>query len=307
MAVIQELAVALNTSNAGFNKGLDAASARLRKFQGEVERARRPAVGGAAARAGKAGGLIGSLIGVGAGLIGKTVTEQLDLYAKLAKRTGFAADSLVELDIATQFAGGNFATLETTLFRFNKRVGEAIQGNKEWIKGYKTIGTTVGEIVSKGRPFDQFLFVLEKLNVLSRQGGTSLQIATAAAQKIFGREGAEQALNLAQNYQAIAQAQKFIATQPGIIPSQEDFARAERVADNFTRIGERAKGLPRAAFGIFGGILEGITGFLGGGAGLVKQEAKVEDQVTHEKLEQISRTLRGQSGAVAPINVPVAQ
>jgi len=107
----------------------------------------------------------------------------IDATAKLSDRLGITTEGLIGLRHAAELTGAGADTMDSSLERMNKRLGEAAAGTGEARKYLAALGLDVQDLLRLS-PDQAFAEIAESVNGLSTQ---SEKAAVAAA--LFGREG----------------------------------------------------------------------------------------------------------------------
>lgn len=113
----------------------------------------------------------------------KRTVAALDNIGKTADKIGLTTDALQELRTIAESAGIAQGSLDSSLERFNKRLGEAQQGGGAASKVLKQLGLDAGDLASMG--LDKALSVTAD-RIAGLEGPTERAAAAAA---LFGREG----------------------------------------------------------------------------------------------------------------------
>ncbi|MEQ9489507.1 MAG: hypothetical protein RIM72_11005 [Alphaproteobacteria bacterium] len=182
-----------------------------------------------------AGGLpplrIGLAAVAGAGAIGLLLTNSLkaaDAIGKVADKTGFATDALQELRFAADQSGVSQNTLDLSLQRFSRRLGEAAKGQGELLKTTQQYGVAVrntdGTMRSNIDVFEDFA------NVIASAESEQEQLRIAF--KLFDSEGAA-LVNLMRDGATGVQAYRDEARRFGLVLEEDLIRNAEKVNDQF--------------------------------------------------------------------------
>jgi hypothetical protein len=172
MAVIDELAVLLTAQTKGFQQGMTSASQSVAQFSRSV---------------------ITSF--VGADLALRAITFAIEKTAKSAsdirdlrfeaEKLGASFEDIQKVEFLARSRGSSIDQLAVSFGRFEVKLGEATQGNKEAERAFRRLGTTSEELVNVPLP-DQ----LEKMaDGFSKIHSPALR--AAAVQEVFGRSGRE--------------------------------------------------------------------------------------------------------------------
>ena len=182
----ERLNIVLAARDREFARAMDRNIRRVERFAARSQRnlsttsKRFDALGFAAKRMGP---LIAAL-GAGAviGKLQRTVST-LDDIGKTADKIGLTTDALQEYRTIAESAGVAQGALDSSLERFNKRLGEAQQGGGAASKMLKQLGLDAGELASAGLD--------ESMKQVADQiaGLADPTERAAAAAALFGREG----------------------------------------------------------------------------------------------------------------------
>ena len=187
----------------------------------------------------------------GAALFGVTnSTAKLgDSVAKTADKIGISGDKLQELRYAGERSGVSIEKVDSSLERFQKRIGEAVQGTGAAKKAYEGLGLSVQALAAM-TPDEAFYAVADRLDSIDSQ---SEKIAYAAA--IFGREGVGMVNMIRGGREALNQLGKE-AHATGYQLSDKDLRAAEKYTDQMYDFTLAATGLKN----VFGTKLMPILG-----------------------------------------------
>ncbi|MCA9232846.1 MAG: hypothetical protein KDA57_19510 [Planctomycetales bacterium] len=206
--------VELLLKDANFQKRLDQAGQRLTKF-------------GAALTAATVGPLAGAAA---------TFASVGDAIQKMAKRTGFSAQSLSELKFAAQQSGTTIEAIEKSIRGMTRGILDAERGMSTAIDNLADLGLTLDDLKGKG-PEEQFQIFAERLSRVDDQSRRA-----ALAMKVFGRSGADM-LPLLENGVAGMNQLREEARQLGITLSDDDANAAAELTDAMGRLKEQTKAL----------------------------------------------------------------
>lgn len=193
-------------------KGLDAASARLKKFGVGIA-----AMGGAAIGAGTA--VLSPLLAAV-----KTAEEMGSALADMSERTGVSVEALSELGYAARTSAADEAALEGGLRKMQKTIGDAATGTTTAVDALAQLGLTLGGIQGL-EPDVQFAIIADKISQI--QDPT---MKAAAAMEIFGRSGSGLLPLMAGGAKGLAEMREQ-ARKLGLTMSTKDAQAAEAFGD----------------------------------------------------------------------------
>lgn len=150
----------------------------------------------------------------------KRTVAALDDIGKTADKIGLTTDALQELRTIAESAGIGQGSLDSSLERFNKRLGEAQQGGGAASKVLKQLGLDAGDLASMG--LDKALSVTAD-RIAALEGPTERAAAAAA---LFGREGVAM-VNLMREGSAGMEKMRQEARDLGIIIDEDLIRGAE--------------------------------------------------------------------------------
>lgn len=157
-----------------------------------------------------------------------------DDVAKMSRRTGVAASSLIELGFAAEQSGTDSATLERGLFGLSRSIFDLSKGTGEAVDAYGRLGISFSDLDGLS-PEEQFLAVAKALSKLKDQ-----TIKGAIAQKLFGRSGRQLVPLLDEGADGIERLRQE-ARDLGLVLSDADLANAEKLTDSYNRFGRVVK------------------------------------------------------------------
>lgn len=185
-AITQELKTRISATGADqtaseLNKVGDAAEKNFGERTGIAKYAK--GAGIALAAAGTAA--VAAVASVGA--IAAKVSAAGDEFAKMAERTGIAAEELSTLKFAAERSGTDIGTLEIGLKRLARTATEASEGSGAASDAFETLGVSSVDADGKIRPTEELL--LDMADALTAVESDTQR--AALAQDVFGRSGAE--------------------------------------------------------------------------------------------------------------------
>jgi len=175
MATIASLSASLKADVNKFSKGMKKARRSLKKFSSFIP--------GANLNVGKFGLAITAVAAGALVLLTKRSLESIDATAKLADRLGTTTEALQELRFAASQTGVDAETLNKSLEKLSKVLGEAAQGLGTGKDGLKALGVELDSIIGKD-PAEQFKIIAGEIAKLSTQ-----EEKAAIAAQLFGRAG----------------------------------------------------------------------------------------------------------------------
>lgn len=125
---------------------------------------------------------IGASIAAPFVLATKIFTETGDRLDAMSRRTGFAVDSLSQLELATQLTDFSMQGMENALKRMQRTIVQLVTGTNEASRALGFLHLNVREI-SKLSPEEQFALIADRLAAI-----TDVTRRAGAAMAIFGRE-----------------------------------------------------------------------------------------------------------------------
>ncbi len=183
---LERLNIILAARDREFARAMDRNTKRIERFSRRANKdlSRTSKSFDAMGFAAKRLGPVIAALGAGA-VIGrlKNTVAALDDIGKTADKMGLTTDALQELRTVAESAGIAQSSLDSSMERFNKRLGEATFGTGAAAKALKEMGLNADELASM--PLDQALGVVA--DRLTKMAEPTERAARAAA--LFGREG----------------------------------------------------------------------------------------------------------------------
>ncbi|MFA5991818.1 MAG: hypothetical protein WC794_06265, partial [Candidatus Doudnabacteria bacterium] len=170
------------------------------------------------------GAMIGSL-----GLLVNKYAEAGDEIAKMAKRTGFGAESLSELKYAAEMSGASLTDLEGATKKMSKSIVDASEGSASMIENFEYLNLSV-EALRELTPEEQFWAIANAMSELEDQ-----TLQASIAQDIFGGSGTNLLPLLAESKDNIA-ALRQEAHDLNMVYSEESATAAEQFQDSKERL-----------------------------------------------------------------------
>ena len=183
-------------------------------------------------------GAIGALAAGGLSVLVKKQFDALDAAGKLSDRIGILTEDLIGLQHAAQISGVGTESLDKSLVKMQRSIGDALDGSGEAVEAFESIGLSAQNLATMG-PDAAFKAIADALRELP----TAAQ-RTDAAMRIFGKSGAD-LLNLIDLGTDGIQGLQDEAKQLGIAMSRDAAAKIEQANDAMTRLQMLAVGLGR--------------------------------------------------------------
>jgi len=179
----------------------------------------------------KLGGKIAGLFTVSAltaGIAGlKRYTDRLDDLAKSAGRIGIATEELSKLQFAAELTGTSADVLENGLFRLNRTVGQAAEGNERAARAFRDLGLSAEELADLTVE-QQFSAVADALNRVENESDKA-----RIGYEIFGRQAKDLNNLLAEGSKGLKNYGDRLQEMGGVI-TDEAASAAEELNDRLT-------------------------------------------------------------------------
>ena len=185
------------------------------------------------AKWGAAGTVAGAAIIAG---VVNSSRKSIDVLAKKSDQLGIATEKLAAFQHLGELTGVSNESMNSSLERMNKRLGEAAQGMGAARPQLERLNLSAAELV-KLSPDQQYQKIAESIKGLSTQSEKAA--ATAA---IFGREGLALLNTMEAGAEGFAAAEKDVLAF-GTAISRVDAAKVEEANDSFERVQEALKGV----------------------------------------------------------------
>jgi hypothetical protein len=185
------------------------------------------------AKWGAAGTIAGAAIIAG---IVNSSRKSIDVLAKKSDQLGIATEKLAAFQHLGELTGVSTESMNSSLERMSKRLGEAAQGMGAARPQLERLNLSASELV-KLAPDEQYQKIAEAVKGLSTQSEKAA--ATAA---IFGREGLALLNTMEAGAAGFAAAEKDVLAF-GTAISRVDAAKVEEANDSFERVQEALKGV----------------------------------------------------------------
>ena len=198
-------------------------SANIAKFDAGLKRAQ----GGLA----KFSRGLASVVAGGAALAGVREIDQLatasiraaDEIGKAAKTAGIGARALQEYRYAAELAGNSQQQLDDAVGRFNRRLGEARNGNKAYAETFRQIGVVASD--TNEQALDKTFRHLADIG--------DVTVRTSKATKVFGDDARRMALLVSEGADALERQRKQ-AHDLGVVLDGDLVKAAEKANDRLT-------------------------------------------------------------------------
>ena len=227
MAVISSLFVKLSADSAELTKELNKTKRHARTWSDDVARYAKYGAAGFAAVAGAAA------------LAAKSIYDSqapiIDRFGKLSDSVDISVERLQSYRYAAGLAGISTQQLDSSVSKFNRRLGKAAEGGGAAAKAFKQLGIDAKELSSKGTDA-AFNEVLDKLNQIEDRA-----VANGIAFDLFG-QSATDIMRLSS--EAINQASQEMAGFNGLI-SRVDAAKIEAANDAMYRVDQATEAVSR--------------------------------------------------------------
>jgi len=176
--------------------------------------------------------LIGVAGAVGFGLVIKSSLKAIDSLGKVSKKLGIGSDDLQRFRLASELAGIEQTALDMGLQRFTRRAGEAVQGLGEAKGALEKMNVQLTDNKGNLRSTKDLLGDVAEAFLHTEDPAERLRLAF----KLFDSEGVAMVNVLSQGRDGL---NKMLneADKLGIILSTETVSSAEKVNDQFTRLG----------------------------------------------------------------------
>ena len=149
--------------------------------------------------------------------------DQLD---KMSQRTGIAAPALAELGFAAEQSGQNLDTIEKSVRRMQKTIGDADRGLSTAVDGLDKLGLSARQLQGQ-RPEDQFQTIADRVAAIEDPTKRA-----SAAMDVFGSRTGTAILPMLENMRAL----RAEARDLGLVPTEEEVKKAAAVTDALNRL-----------------------------------------------------------------------
>jgi TP901 family phage tail tape measure protein len=229
-------------------KGEDNASAKFKEIGASID---------TMAKKAQKVGLIMAGVGVAVAAAMYKLTDSYaeagDEVAKMAKRTGFAVETLSELRYVAQLGGTSLDSVETALKRMARTIIDADAGMETYLRSFERLNLDV-QFLKSMQPEEQFwtiLYAIAELPDATERAATALEL--------FGRAGTDLLPMLADGKEAI-DAQRQAAHDLNMVFDEESAAAAEKFVDAQTTIKTALQGM---AAEVVDDLMPILTDFIG--------------------------------------------
>jgi len=184
------------------------------------------------AKWGAAGTLAGAAIIAG---VVNSSRKSIDVLAKKSDQLGIATEKLAAFQHLGELTGVSSESMNSSLERMSKRLGEAAQGMGAARPQLERLNLSASELV-KLAPDEQYKKLAEAVKGLSTQSEKAAAVAA-----LFGREGLALLNTIEAGAEGFAAAEKDVMAF-GTAISRVDAAKVEEANDSFERVQEALKG-----------------------------------------------------------------
>lgn len=205
--------VELYVKNSDFYRALSAAQQRLQNFGSALLR-----IGAGFTAIG--GGIVGGLAGAVS-----SFAATGDALDKMSGRTGIAVGALAELGFAAEQSGQDMATVEVSVRKMQKTIGDAASGLATAEDALSSLGLSAAAL-SGMSPDEQFELIATRIAAIEDP-----TMRAAASMEVFGRSGTA-LLPMLENIQALRQEARDL----GLSPSPESTKAAADITDALNRV-----------------------------------------------------------------------
>ena len=185
------------------------------------------------AKWGAAGTVAGAAIIAG---VVNSSRKSIDVLAKKSDQLGIATEKLAAFQHLGELTGVSTQSMNSSLERMSKRLGEAAQGMGAARPQLERLNLSATELV-KLAPDEQYKALAEAVKGLSTQSEKAAAVAA-----LFGREGLALLNTIEAGAEGFAAAESDVAAF-GTAISRVDAAKVEEANDSFERVQEALKGV----------------------------------------------------------------
>lgn len=193
----------------------------------------------------------------------------------MSARTGVSVEALSSLGFAAGQAGASTGTLEVSIKKMQKAIGDAVHGEKAGTDALKNLGLTIKDLLGLS-PDDQFRLIAKRIAEIKNPA-----LKSAAAIEIFGRSGT-QLLPMIGELEALEKQ----AHDLGLVISGEDATAADDLGDSFSslyamlkvtafQIGAALAPTLQELAGVLKGTIKGVIDFVTRNRTMIVTIAKV--------------------------------
>jgi len=180
--------------------------------------------------------------------------KAIDRLGKVAKTTGFAADTLQKFQFAAEQSGVGSDNAALALRRFSRRLGEAQKGTGELLPALKKLGISTRDSAGNLKSAEKVLF--EFADGIGETENASEALALAF--KAFDSEGAE-LVNVLRDGSAGLNEFFNEAERLGFVLTQTSISGVEKFNDEMNKLQTTISGLSRQFTAALAPILEDLT------------------------------------------------
>jgi hypothetical protein len=229
------LDIQLAADIAKFSAGLKEANAKLDGFNRETTKA----LGSIERRfAGMAGNVGGALAGLAAGftitgiaLFTKNALDAAGGLGELASQAGVSTTALQSYQYAASQAGMTAEEMQTALTKLTKSIGDAVDGEKAAIEGFRAMGVSILDAQGKTRSTEA---VLKDIADAYQRSGDKAK-AAADLTELFGRSGQKLIPVLSQGAQGLSDFEQA-AIRAGVVLDEKAIKQADEAADKIAEL-----------------------------------------------------------------------
>lgn len=179
-----------------------------------------------------------AIAALGASMVGlaKHAANVQEELQNVSERTGLTAQTIGALQIAATEAGSSFQNISPGLDLFNRKVGEAVQGNKDAEKAFKDLGVSIrddltGALKSSDTLLEETAKALGEISAPSERARLAMEL--------FGRSGSRFITILS----ADMEENRKRAEELGLVYTGTLAEAAKKSDQSFDRLGTSVKGL----------------------------------------------------------------
>lgn len=189
-------------------------------------------------------------------LVARSV-QTIDRLGKVAKTTGFAAETLQKFQFAAEQSGVSADQAAVALRRFSRRFGEAAKGTGELLPALKRLGIETRNVDGQVKSAEEILFEFADGIKNAKNESDALSLAF----KAFDSEGAELVETLRQGSDGL---REFFneAESLGFVLSTNSISGVERFADELNRLQAVINGVVNSFTAALAPTLENVTNIL---------------------------------------------
>jgi len=178
--------------------------------------------------------------GITASLVGatKAAADYGEAILAASQTTGIATESWSRLRYAAEQSNVDVGALQSSIFRFNRMIGEAAQGNDTACRAFDNLGINIRDVNGNLKPTEILLGeVADKINAIPDPA-----IRGAMAMELMGRGGSQMLPLLAEGSAGIAQLGKE-AEKLGLVLDENAAKAADEFNDNVDKLKKSVLGM----------------------------------------------------------------